>query len=30
MINLVIENKREIYLPGIARNFRDLYRKAKD
>ena len=29
MIKLVITNKREIYLPGIARNFRDLYRKAK-
>ena len=29
MINLVIENKRESYLPGIARNYRDLYRKAK-
>jgi F-type H+-transporting ATPase subunit delta len=29
MINLVVENKRETYLPGIARNFRDLYRKAK-
>jgi len=29
LINLVIQNKREIYLPGIARNFRDLYRKAK-
>jgi F-type H+-transporting ATPase subunit delta len=29
LINLVIKNKREIYLPGIARNFRDLYRKAK-
>lgn len=28
MINLVIVNKREIYLPGIARNFGDLYRKA--
>ncbi len=28
MINLVIMNKRDIYLPGIARNFRDLYRKA--
>ncbi|MDF1573749.1 MAG: ATP synthase F1 subunit delta [Bacteroidales bacterium] len=27
MINLVIRNKREIYLPGIARYFRDLYRK---
>jgi F-type H+-transporting ATPase subunit delta len=29
MIHLVIENKREIYLPAIARNFRDLYRRAK-
>lgn len=29
MINLVIKNKRETYLPGIARYFRDLYRKAK-
>jgi F-type H+-transporting ATPase subunit delta len=29
MIKLVIKNKREVYLPGIARNFRDLYRKAK-
>lgn len=29
MINLVIKNKREAYLAGIARNFRDLYRKAK-
>jgi len=29
MINLVIANKREMYLPGIARNFGDLYRKAK-
>lgn len=29
MINLVIRNKREIYLPGIARYFKDLYRKAK-
>ena len=28
MINLVIKNKREIFLPGIARNFRGLYRKA--
>jgi len=27
LINLVIENKREAYLEGIARNFRDLYRK---
>jgi F-type H+-transporting ATPase subunit delta len=29
MINLVMENKRESYLPGIARNYRDLYRKTK-
>ena len=29
MINLVIQNKRELYLPGIARNFKDFYRKAK-
>jgi len=29
MINLVIRNKRELYLPGIARNFKDLYRNAK-
>ena len=29
MINLVIKNKREVYLPGIARNFGDLYRKSK-
>lgn len=29
MINLVINNKREEYLPGIARNFRELYREAK-
>jgi F-type H+-transporting ATPase subunit delta len=29
MINLVIKNKREVYLPGIARNFKDLYRKNK-
>jgi F-type H+-transporting ATPase subunit delta len=28
LINLVVQNKRDIYLPGIARNFRDLYRKA--
>jgi len=27
MINLVIENKREVYLPGIARNYGDFYRK---
>ncbi len=29
MIDIVIKNKREVYLPGIARNFRDLYRKTK-
>jgi F-type H+-transporting ATPase subunit delta len=29
MINLVIENKREAYLSGIARNFNELYRKSK-
>ena len=29
MINLVIRNKREAYLPGIARYFKDLYRKEK-
>ena len=29
MINLVVKNKRESYLPGIARNFRDFYRKEK-
>lgn len=29
MIQLVIENKREAYLTGIARNFRELYRKEK-
>ena len=29
MINLVIKNKRETYLPGIARYFSDLYRKEK-
>ena len=27
MIKLVVENKRDIYLPGIARNFSTLYRK---
>lgn len=27
MIKLVITNKRDVYLPGIARNFRNLYRK---
>jgi F-type H+-transporting ATPase subunit delta len=29
MINLVIKNKRETYLPGIARYFGELYRKEK-
>ena len=29
MIKLIISNKREIYLSGIARNFSDLYRKEK-
>lgn len=29
MINLVIKNKREKYLPGIVRNFMDFYRKEK-
>ena len=29
MINLVIKNKREVYLPGIARNFSELFRKSK-
>jgi len=29
LINLVIDNKRETYLSGIARNFRTLYRKEK-
>lgn len=29
MINLVIKNKRELYLPAIARNYGDLYRKAR-
>jgi len=29
LIHLVIENKREMFLPAIARNFRDLYRRAK-
>jgi F-type H+-transporting ATPase subunit delta len=28
-MELVIRNKREIYLPEIARNFKELYRKAK-
>jgi F-type H+-transporting ATPase subunit delta len=28
LLKLVIKNKRDVYLPGIARNFRDLYRKA--
>jgi F-type H+-transporting ATPase subunit delta len=27
LVTLVVKNKREVYLPGIARNFRDLYRK---
>jgi len=27
MIDLVVKNKREAYLPGIARFFRELYRK---
>ena len=27
MIDLVVKNKREAYLPGIARYFRELYRK---
>jgi len=29
LINLVVKNKRESFLPGIARNFKDLYRKEK-
>ena len=29
LIKLVISNKREMYLSGIARNFSDLYRKEK-
>lgn len=29
MIDLVVKNKREAYLPGIARFFRDLYRSEK-
>jgi len=29
MIDLVVKNKREAYLPGIARYFRELYRKEK-
>ncbi len=29
LINLVIKNKREAYLAAIARNYSDLYRKAK-
>jgi F-type H+-transporting ATPase subunit delta len=29
MMNLVIKNKREAYLPGIARYFEELYRKEK-
>jgi F-type H+-transporting ATPase subunit delta len=28
MIGLVVKNKRELYLPGIARNFKDMYRRA--
>jgi len=28
LIKLVISNKRDVYLPGIARNFKELYRKA--
>ena len=27
LLKLLVDNKREVYLPGIARNFRDLYRK---
>jgi F-type H+-transporting ATPase subunit delta len=29
MIQLIISNKREVFLSGIARNFSDLYRKEK-
>lgn len=29
LIGLVVKNRRERYLPGIARNFMDLYRKEK-
>jgi len=29
MIGLVIKNRREVYLPGIARNFKDFYRREK-
>lgn len=29
MVNLVIKNKREVFLAGIARNFCDFYRKAR-
>lgn len=29
LMDLVVKNKRETYLPGIARNFMDLYRKEK-
>jgi len=29
MISLIVKNKRETYLPGIARYFKDLYRKEK-
>jgi len=28
LLKLVVKNNRDIYLPGIARNYRDLYRKA--
>lgn len=29
MLDLVVKNKRELFLPGIARNFMDLYRREK-
>ena len=29
LIRLVVQNKRELYLPDIARNFKDFYRKEK-
>ena len=29
LIDLVVKNRREIYLPGIARYFKDLYREEK-
>ena len=29
LLKLVIQNKREVFLPGIARNFKALYRKEK-